>query len=84
MHYTSFKSALLTRWQTLTYTIIEPQMIVDHERADKVGLTLDGEIGRFLNLDTAIWARTGFRLLGDSLPQVYDWKFEVGVRFFLK
>ena len=84
VHYTRIKSVLLTRWQNLTYTIVEPQVIVDHERADKVGLTLDGEIGRFLNHDTAIWTRTGFGLFGDSLPQVYDWKFEVGVRFFLK
>ena len=84
VQYTSIKSAFLTRWPNLTYTIVEPQVIVDHERADKVGLTLDGEIGRFLNRDTAIWARTGLGLFGDNLPQVYDWKFEVGVRFFLK
>ena len=84
VHYTSIKSAFLTRWPNLIYTIVEPQVIVDHERADKVGLTLDGEIGRFLNRDTAIWARTGLGLFGDNLPQVYDWKFEVGVRFFLK
>lgn len=84
VHYTSIKSAFLTRWSNLLYTIVEPHVIVDHERADKVGLTLDGEIGRFLNRDTAIWARTGIGLFGDNLPQVYDWKFEVGVRFFLK
>jgi hypothetical protein len=84
VHYTSIKSAFLTRWPNLVYTIFEPQVIVDHERADKVGLTLDGEIGRFLNRDTAIWVRTGLGLFGDSLPQVYDWKFEVGARFFLK
>lgn len=84
VHYTSIKSAFLTRWPNLTYTIVEPQVIVDHERADKVGLTLEGEIGRFLNRDTAIWARPGIGLFGDNLPQVYNWKFEVGVRFFLK
>ena len=60
VHYTSIKSAFLTRLPNLIYTIVEPQVIVDHERADKVGL------------------------FGDNLPQVYDWKFEVGVRFFLK
>jgi hypothetical protein len=84
VNYTSIKSAYLTRWPNLVYTIVEPQVIVDHERADKVGLTLDGEIGRFLNRDTAIWVRTGFGLGGESLPEVYDWKFEVGVRFFLQ
>ena len=84
VNYTSIKSAYLTRWPNLVYTIVEPQVIVDHERADKIGLTLDGEIGRFLNRDTAIWVRTGIGLVGEGLPQVYDWKFEVGVRFFLK
>ncbi len=84
VHYTSIKSAFLSRWPNLVYTIIEPQVIVDHERADKVGLTLEGEIGRFLKRDTAFWARTGIGLFGDNLPQIYDWKFEVGVRFFLK
>ena len=84
VNYASIKSAFLTYWPNLVYTIVEPQVIVDHERANKVGLTLDGEIGRFLDRDTAIWVRTGFGLVGEDLPQVYDWKFEVGVRFFLK
>jgi hypothetical protein len=82
--YTSIKSAFLTRWPNLTYTIVEPQVIVDHERADKVGMTLEGEVGRFLNRDTAFWVRTGLGLFGNNLPQVYDWKCEIGVRFFLK
>jgi hypothetical protein len=84
VHYTSIKSAFLTRWPNLIYTVVEPQVIVDHARADKVGMTLEGEIGRFLNRDTAIWARPGVGLFGDNLPQVYDWKFEIGIRFFLK
>jgi hypothetical protein len=84
VNYTSIKSAFLTRWPHLVYTIVEPQLIVDHERADKIGMTLDGEIGHFLNRDTAIWVRTGVGLVGEGLPQVYDWKLEVGVRFFLK
>ena len=83
VNYASIKSPFLTRWPNLVYTIVEPQVIVDHERADKFGLTLDGEIGRFLNRDTAIWVRTGLGLVGDNLPEVYDWKFEIGVRFFL-
>lgn len=84
VHYTSLKAPFLTRWSNLVYTILEPQMVVDHERADKVGMTLEGEVGRFLNRDLAIWGRPGFGLFGDNLPQVYDWKLEVGVRFFLK
>ena len=47
-------------------------------------MTLEGEIGRFLSRDIATWARPGVGLLGDNLPQVYDWKLEIGIRFFLK
>jgi len=83
VHYTSIKSALLTRWPNLVYTIVEPQIIIDHERADKVGSTLEAEVGRFVNRDTAFWVRPGVGLFGDNLPQVYDWKLEIGVRFFL-
>ena len=83
VHYTSIKSALLTRWPNRVYTIVEPQIIIDHERADKVGSTLEAEIGRFVNRDTAFWVRSGAGLFGDNLPQVYDWKIEIGVRFFL-
>ncbi|MBC8008010.1 MAG: hypothetical protein H7X76_08205 [Prolixibacteraceae bacterium] len=84
VHYTIFKSAFLTRWPPRIYTIVEPQLVVDHERADTVGMTLEGEIGRFLSRDIAFWARSGVGLFGDNLPQVYDWKLEIGVRFFLK
>lgn len=83
VHYTSIKSAFLTRWPSLTYTVVEPQLIVDHERADTAAMMLEAEIGRFVNRDTAVWVRPGVRLFGDDLPQVYGWKFEVGVRFFL-
>jgi hypothetical protein len=84
VNYASLKAPFLTRWPSLVYTIIEPQMVIDHERSDKVGMTLEGEVGRFLNHDLAIWGRTGIGLFGDNLPQVYDWKLEIGVRFFLK
>jgi hypothetical protein len=84
VHYTSIKSAFLTRWPNLVYTIVEPQIVIDHERADKIGSTLEGEIGRFVNRDTAVWIRPGVGLFGDNLPQVYDWKLEIGVRLFLK
>lgn len=84
VQYTSIKSAFLTRWPSLTYTIVEPQVVIDHERADKVGMTLEAEIGRYFTRDTAIWIRPGVGLFGDNLPQVYDWKLELGFRFFLK
>lgn len=82
--YLSLKAPFLTRWPSLVYTIVEPQIVVDHERSDKVGVTLEGEVGKFLDRDLALWARPGLGLFGDDLPQVYNWKFEVGVRYFFK
>jgi hypothetical protein len=84
VHYTSLKAPFLTRWSSMVYTILEPQVVVDHARADKVGMTFEGEIGRFVNRDLAFWGRPGLGLFGDNLPQVYNWKLEIGVRFFLK
>lgn len=84
VHYTSVKAPFLTRWPNLVYTMLEPQMVVDHARADKVGMTFEGEIGKFVNRDLAFWGRPGLGLFGDNLPQVYNWKLEIGVRFFLK
>ncbi len=82
VRYTSLRSAVLSRWQHLIYSVVEPQFIVDHVGADKAGATLEAEIGRFLNRDTALWIRPGIGLFGDDLPQVYDWKIALGVRFF--
>ncbi|HVY06198.1 MAG TPA: hypothetical protein VHB46_09500 [Burkholderiales bacterium] len=84
VRYTSLKAPFLTRWPNLVYTILEPQMVVDHTRSDKVGMTFEGEIGKFLDRDVAVWGRPGLGLFGDNLPQVYNWKFEVGVRYFLR
>lgn len=84
VHYSSLKAPFLTRWSNLVYTILEPQVVVDHSRADKVGMTFEGEIGRFVNRDLAFWGRPGVGLFGDNLPQVYNWKLEIGVRFYLK
>jgi hypothetical protein len=84
VHYTSIKSTLLTRWPDLIYTILEPQVVVDYVGANKVGMTLEGEFGRFLNRNTAVWVRPGIGLFGDNLAEVYNWKFEIGARVFLK
>lgn len=81
VHYTSIKTVLLTRWPNRLYTVVEPHFIVDHEHADRVGVTLEGEVGRFLNRNVALWARPGIGLHGDNLPQVYNWNFEVGFRY---
>lgn len=81
VHYTGIKPVLLTRWPDRFYTVVEPHFIIDHEHADRVGLTLEGEVGRFLNRNVALWARPGVGLHGDNLPQVYNWNFEVGFRY---
>ena len=40
VNYTSIKPVLLTRWPNRIYTVVEPNFIIDHERADRVGVTL--------------------------------------------
>jgi hypothetical protein len=79
--YTLLKAAMLTRWPDRIYTVIEPQVVVDHERADRVGAMLEVEGGRFLDRRTTIFARPGIGVHGDNLPQVYNWNLKVGVRY---
>ncbi|HEX7812991.1 MAG TPA: hypothetical protein VF460_13875, partial [Burkholderiales bacterium] len=81
VNYTSIKAAMLTSWPERFYTVVEPQLIVDHERADRVGMTLEAEGGRFLTRRLAVWGRPGVGLYGDDLPQVYNWNLKVGVRY---
>lgn len=81
VNYTSIKTVLLTRWPDRIYTAVEPNFIIDHEHSDRVGMTLEGEVGRFLNRNVALWARPGVGVYGDNLPQVYNWNFEVGFRY---
>ncbi|HWA14152.1 MAG TPA: hypothetical protein VHA15_13755 [Burkholderiales bacterium] len=79
--YTLLKAAMLTRWPDRLYTVVEPQVVVDHERSDRVGAMLEVEAGRFLDRRTTIFARPGIGLHGGDLPQAYDWNFKVGVRY---
>jgi hypothetical protein len=83
VHYTSIKTAVLTRWPDLVYTVIEPQLTIDHERNDHVGMTLEAEFGRFLERNLALWIRPGVRMFGDGPPQSYNWNLQVGVRIML-
>lgn len=81
VNYTSVKAAVLNRWQGRYYSVVEPQLVVDHERSDRVGMTLEAEGGRFLTRQMTVWARPGLGLFGDDLPQVYNWNLKVGVRY---
>lgn len=84
VHFTTIKPVLLTIWPNRFFTVVEGNFIVNHERADKLGLTLEGELGRFVRSDTMIYARPGVGLHGDDVPQVYNWNFEVGLRYLFR
>jgi hypothetical protein len=80
--FTIFKPNVLTRWSNGVYTFLEPQFTVDWERDAKVGLTVELELGKLLDKNTAAWARPGVGVINRSeLPQVYVWNLEVGMRY---
>ena len=79
--FTTIKPNLLKRWPNRTYTFVEPQFTIDWERDARVGLTLEVEFGKLIGKNVGIWARPGVGLLHNDLPQVYNWNFEVGVRY---
>lgn len=79
--YTLLKAAMLTRWPDRLYSVIEPQLVIDHENADRVGAMLEVEGGRFLTRQLALFARPGVGLHGDDLPQVYNWNLKLGARY---
>lgn len=79
--FTQFRLYILTRWPHRSYTLIENQLTVDYVRNSRVGFTIEVEAGHFLNKHLALWARPGVGLAGDQLPYIYNWNFEVGVRY---
>ena len=82
VNFTVLKPNLLTRWPNKIYTFIEPQFTIDWENHDKVGLTLEVEVGKILSKNVAAWARPGIGLINrNELPQVYEWNFELGARY---
>jgi hypothetical protein len=82
VNFTTLKPNLLTRWPNQVYTFLEPQFTIDWERNDKVGLTVELEVGKILTKNVAAWARPGVGVINRyELVQVYDWNFEVGMRY---
>ncbi|MBI1396156.1 MAG: hypothetical protein GC151_09280 [Betaproteobacteria bacterium] len=81
--YTQFRLYVLTRWPHRFYTLVENQLTVDYERNSRVGFTIETELGHFLNKSLGVWVRPGIGLVGDQLPYIYNWNFEVGFRHFL-
>ncbi len=79
---TAVKPNLLTRWPNRVYTFLEPQFLIDWERNAKVGLTVELEVGKIISQNMAAWLRPGIGLINrNELSQVYNWNFEVGVRY---
>ena len=82
VNFTTLKPNLLTRWPNKVYTFLEPQFTIDWERDAKVGLTIELEVGKILSRNIAAWARPGIGVINKyDLPQVYNWNFEVGMRY---
>jgi hypothetical protein len=81
---TVIKPMALTRLPNRFYTFVEPAVYIDHEHNDRVGVTLEVEAGRFVNPQTMVYLRPGAGLVGDDMPQIFNWNFEVGFRYFFK
>ena len=80
--FTTLKPNLLTRWPDKVYTFLEPQFTIDWERNDKVGLTVELEVGKILSSNIAAWIRPGIGVINKyELPQVYNWNLELGMRY---
>lgn len=82
--YTVFKPLIFTKLPNRFYTFVEPAIYVDHERNDRVGMNVEFEFGRFVNPQTMVYGRPGVGLFGDNLPQIFNWNFEVGFRYFFR
>lgn len=81
---TVIKPMVLTRLPNRFYTFAEPAIYIDHESNDRVGATLELEFGRFVNSQTMVYGRPGVGLFGDEMPQIFNWNFEVGFRYFFR
>jgi hypothetical protein len=81
VNFTTLKPNLLTRWPNQVYTFLEPQFTVDWEHNDKVGLTVELEVGKILSKNVAAWIRPGVGVINKNvMPQVYNWNLELGAR----
>jgi hypothetical protein len=80
---TLLRLGLATRWPDRYYSFVEPSLYIDWERDAKTGFTLELEVGRLVTNRLSLWARPGVGVWNNELPQIYDWNFEVGFRYFL-
>jgi hypothetical protein len=82
VHYTLLRSALLTIWGDGFYSVVDPHLYLNHGQDGEAGMNLEVEAGRFLNPQTMLYLRPGVGVFGDNVPQIYNWNFEVGLRYF--
>jgi len=80
---TQLRAGVLTRWPARFYTFLEPTLYIDFVRDAQTGATLELEVGRFVTRDMAVWVRPGVGLWG-NIPPVYNWNFEVGIRYLFE
>jgi len=84
INYASIRpSVILTKWPNRWYTVIDPNFFVDFEGDADSGMTLELEIGHPLGKNMNFWIRPGIGVYGD-IPQVYDWNFECGLRYYFR
>ena len=79
---TLLRLSVLTRLPNRSYSFVESSVYVDWERSGRTGATFEVELGRFFTKTTGLYLRPGIGLWGDNIPPVYDWNFEVGLRYF--
>ena len=84
INYASIRPAvILTKWPNRWYTVIDPNFFIDFELDNKSGMTLEVEVGRALSKNVIVWGRPGIGVFGD-IPQVHDWNFEAGFRYYFR
>jgi hypothetical protein len=80
---TLLRLGVASRWPDRYYSFVEPSLYIDWERNGNTGFTLEVEVGRLVNNRLSLWARPGVGVWNNNLPQIYNWNFEVGFRYFL-
>ena len=66
INYASIRPAVvLTKWPNRWYTVIDPNFFYDFELDNKLGMTLEVEVGRALSSNVIVWGRPGIGVFGD-------------------
>ncbi len=85
LEYTVIKPRWLTKLKNRYYTFVEPVIYIDHENNNETTGVLEVELGRFLTPQTMAYVRPGAGLWGETdSPYLFEWNFEIGIRYFFK